>query len=144
MPIWPDIIGTSLTSFKIGINKLVFDASGLTSARSVTVPDKAGTLAYLSDVSTIVVQTAATRNETATSGVVIILCDCTSNNITINLPTAIGNTARYKIKKIDSSSNTVIIDPFGTQTIDGSTTVTISKQYLALELVSDNTNLSII
>lgn len=43
-----DLFGTTKSSFKVG--KATFDASGLTAQRSITVPDKAGTLAMLSDI----------------------------------------------------------------------------------------------
>lgn len=83
--------------------------------------------------------TAASSTPTATEGTHILLADTTSNGITIHLPTAVGNTATYIIKKI-AAANTVTIDPSGTETIDGSTTAAISVQYLALTLVSDGTN----
>jgi len=89
-------------------------------------------------------QTAATRNHSAKTGWEVILCDCTSNNITINLPTAVGNQARLTIKKIDSSGNTVTIDGSGSQTIDGGETATITSQYSAVTVVSDNSNWHIV
>lgn len=93
---------------------------------------------------TVALQTTATRNETTTSGTIVILCDCTSNAITVNLPTAVGNTATFIVKKIDSSSNTVTIDAFSTQTIDGGSTAVLQVQNESLSLVSDNTNIRII
>jgi hypothetical protein len=43
-----NLIGTLKATFKIG--KATFDASGVATARNIVVPDKAGTLAMLSDV----------------------------------------------------------------------------------------------
>jgi hypothetical protein len=77
-------------------------------------------------------------------GYVVLLVDCTSGNRTINLPTAANNTDCFVIKKIDSTANTVIIDPSGTETVDGSTTASIGVQYVSLTLVSDGTNWHII
>ena len=93
---------------------------------------------------TVATQTAATRNETGTSGTIIILCDCTSNAITVNMPTAVGNTATFVIKKIDSSANAITIDAFSTQTIDGGLTAVLQVKDESLSLISDNANLKII
>lgn len=84
--------------------------------------------------------TAATSNQTATNGIVVVLCDCTANPITVNLPTAVGNTAMYVIKKIDASANAATIDGNASETIDGSTTAAISIRYESRTLVSDGSN----
>jgi len=69
------------------------------------------------------------------------LCDCTSNAITINLQSASGKLGQqYVIKKIDSTSNAVTIDPNGSETIDGGLTATLTTQYESITLVSDGTN----
>lgn len=93
---------------------------------------------------TIVNQSTATYNAAQTSGQVIILCDCTANNITINLPTAVGNTATFDIKKTDATANTVTVDPAAAETIDGGATAVILTQYASVESVSDNANWRII
>lgn len=73
-----------------------------------------------------------------------VLVDAFSGNITITLPTAVGRKGKiFNIKKIDSSANSVIIDP-GTQTIDGNSTYTIGTQYESVTLISDNLNWFII
>jgi hypothetical protein len=67
-----------------------------------------------------------------------ILCDCTSNNITVNLPqTSTASGVLYYIKKIDSSSNTITIDGSTSETIDGETTITLSSQYDSLTIQCD-------
>lgn len=75
----------------------------------------------------------------------VILCDCTSNNITINLA---ASSNRYPlwvtIKKIDSSVNTVTIDGDSSETIDGSATKTISTQYDKYSIVTNGSNWFII
>lgn len=78
-----------------------------------------------------------------TSGVYVYLVDATAASITINFPTAIGNTALYTIKKTDSSANTVILDPNGAQTLDGLSTQTIRFQNTSIDVYSDNANLYI-
>ncbi len=49
----------------------------------------------------------------------IVLADASSGNIVVKLPNTLGVTGlRISIKKVDSSSNTVSIDPFSSETID--------------------------
>jgi hypothetical protein len=75
---------------------------------------------------------------TALSSDRTIICDCTSGNITVNLPAAADvSKIIYEIKKIDSSANTVTIDGDGSETIDDSTTKVISSQYDAITVQSD-------
>jgi len=91
----------------------------------------------------VVPVTAASYTATATSGTTIVLCNTTSNSVTVNLPTAVGNTAIYEIKKT-ATANSMILDPFSTETIDGSATITIVVENESLTLVSDNTNWKVI
>lgn len=75
----------------------------------------------------------------------VILVDCSGGNITINLPTAIGASGNmFIIKKIDSTANSIIVDPFSTQTIDGSATATFSVPNTTIYIVSNNANWFII
>jgi hypothetical protein len=74
-----------------------------------------------------------------------VLCDCSSNAITINLPAASGNTGlQYVIGKTDSSGNIVTVDPSGSETITTSTgaatTITITVQGTFVTLICDGTN----
>ena len=74
-----------------------------------------------------------------------ILCDCSSNNITVNLPTVVGNSGLiYNIKKIDNTTNIVTIDPFGSQTIDDETTMIIDIQWDSVTIQCNGTNWFII
>ena len=99
--------------------------------------------AVLINTPTVTKTSTSVFNATATFNIQIILCDTSANNVTINLPTAVGNTAIYHIKKT-SSNNLLVLDPTGAETIDGSATVTVSVQYETLTLVSDNINWSVI
>jgi len=88
---------------------------------------------------------SVTANYTATASDRVILCDATSNSMTVSLPSASGITGRvYTIKKVDSSANTVTIDPNGTETIDGSSTYSLSSQWDFVTIVSDGSNWVII
>jgi hypothetical protein len=90
----------------------------------------------------------STNVETYTSGSVllddknnVVLGDCSSGALTVDLQTAVGRRGlQYHIKKIDSTANVVTIDPSGTQTIDGQLSGVLSAQYNFLTIVSDNSN----
>lgn len=70
-----------------------------------------------------------------------IKADATSAGFTLNLPTAANISGRTLIiKKVDSSTNLVTIDPSGAETIDGSSTYELGMQYQSVTLVSDGTN----
>jgi hypothetical protein len=90
-----------------------------------------------------VASVTTTYSETATSGTKIIKADTTSGAFTINLPTAVGNTATIIIKKV-AGSGALTIDGNGTETIDGGTTAIINKVYESITLISDNTNWQIV
>lgn len=72
----------------------------------------------------------------------IILVDASGgSNITSTLHTAVTRKGKKIIvKKTDSTSNTVIIDADGSETIDGSATQTLTDQYQSIYLISDGTN----
>lgn len=75
----------------------------------------------------------------------VVLGDCTSGALTVNLQTAVGRRGlQYHIKKIDSSANTLTIDADGTETIDGQLTQVLNTQYQSLTIVSDDSNWFII
>jgi len=70
-----------------------------------------------------------------------ILAVASTVNLTITLPTAIGNIGKeINIKKIDSTSYSIIVDANGTQTIDGILTQIITGQYATMTIVSDGSN----
>lgn len=83
-----------------------------------------------------------TTNTTAGSSAstnYIYLC---TNAITVTLPTAVGNSNIYCIKR--NGTSTVVIDTTGSQTIDGSLTASILVEYQSIELISNGSNWSII
>jgi hypothetical protein len=78
--------------------------------------------------------TTVTGNTTLNTTHYTILCDATSGNITITLPTASTVTQRiYIIKKIDVSANTVSFT-----TADGA--ITLSTQWAGKQIQSNGTS----
>ena len=69
-----------------------------------------------------------------------ILVDTSGGNVTIKFETAANFAHPITIKNI--STNDVILDPDGSETIDGSATYTISSQYESTLIVSDGSNWS--
>lgn len=90
----------------------------------------------------VVTISSTTYNATQTSGSIVLLVDAATAGgaVTINLPTAIGNTAQFIIKKIDTGSNIVTTDAFSTQTIDGGLTAIIRVGYTSITIVNNNAN----
>ena len=71
----------------------------------------------------------------------VVLINASSNNRTVNLPTASGATGRkYTIKKIDSSSNSVIIEGYSSETIDLELNLNITSQFVSYDIISDGSN----
>lgn len=70
----------------------------------------------------------------------VLKADASGGAVTVNLPSAAPNPVTYTIIKSDASGNTVTIDPFGSQTINGSATRVLSAQWETVTLRSDGTN----
>jgi hypothetical protein len=79
---------------------------------------------------------SASYAETATSGDNVILV--TGAAVTVTLPTAVGNTARFTFKLM--VAGTMTLDGAGAETIDGAATASTAVQYTAITIVSDNAN----
>jgi nitrogen fixation protein len=84
------------------------------------------------------ISTTTTAGATASTDYVYLV----SGTTTLTMPTAVGNTNRYTIKNV--GTNTITINTTSSQTIDGSTSITISVRYTTLDLISDGTNWNII
>jgi hypothetical protein len=94
--------------------------------------------------SDIAIQSVST-NTSISGAAKLVKVDATSGNITITLPQASTVPGRiYRIKKMDSSANTVLIDGDGSELIDGVADFTIYDQYYCLSVVSDGTGWNII
>jgi hypothetical protein len=73
----------------------------------------------------------------------VILVNNGSTAVTVTLPTAVGNEGKkYHIKLLGTANLT--IDPNGSETIDGSTTLVVTLQYDAPAIISDGSNWNLI
>lgn len=85
----------------------------------------------------------STVNYTVVEADFFVEMDATSNNLTVDLPSASTSGIKNKllaIKKIDSSSNTVTIDPNSAEKIDGASTLVLTLQNQTAIIMSDGTN----
>jgi hypothetical protein len=86
---------------------------------------------------------SVSSNTSAGSGSNVDYVYLVSGTTTITLPTAVGNTNRYTIKR--SGTGVVSIATTSSQTIDGSSSpITINVQYVSIDLISNGTNWEII
>ena len=101
-----------------------------------------GTLSFTAAVVTYLAKTADYTCVLADCGTDCqITVDASGGSRTITLYAASSNSGRQvKVKKIDSSANTVTIDGNSSETIDGATTQVIEAQYTSLSLVCDGSN----
>jgi len=84
------------------------------------------------DLQTVTSNTTASPQET-------LLVDASGGAITITLP-APESAATLTVKKIDSSGNTVTIATPNSETIDGSSSISLGTQYDVEEITSDGSN----
>ena len=78
---------------------------------------------------------------TMTDDDLLVLGNASAGDIVVLLLTAASRKGRRIIvKKTDSSDNLVTIDPAGSETLDGATTVGLTQLNAAREYVSDGTN----
>jgi hypothetical protein len=124
---------TAATSDKI----LIADASDSDNLKHVTAQSIVDLVPYIRR-SINVVSSPTTAGATANTDYVYLV----SGTTTITLPTAVGNTNMYTIKR--TGTNTVTIDTTSSQTIDGLTSQTLLTQYESMSFISDNSNWSII
>lgn len=75
----------------------------------------------------------------------IINCNCTSNAITISMPTAVGNGGKQiVVRKSDSTTNNVVVEGNLSETINGALNISLTQQYTSVSLVSDGANWMVI
>ena len=78
--------------------------------------------------------TPATKKET-------ILVNSAGGSIKIDLPASTtSQQAHYTIKKIDASTNPILVDPDGAETIEGATDYTLDEENQVVEIICFGTN----
>lgn len=88
---------------------------------------------------------SVTGNYTATKSDNVIEVSAAGGPATITLPTAVGiNGTEYSVKKTDSGTNAVTIQPSNSQTIDGNTNSILTTKNEDITVVSDGSNWVII
>lgn len=115
---------------------IVDDPSGSPETKRIT----------FSNLSKLVVEgTAKTSNYTLTANDKYVPVNASSGDVTISVPAASGNDGlSWFVKKVDSSTNFVIIDPDSSETIDGATTYKLRNENESVAFMSDGTNIVIL
>jgi hypothetical protein len=67
----------------------------------------------------------------------LVIADSSSAGVTINLPAVASSANKYLTVKHVGSSNNVVLDGNGSETIDGATTHTLSTQYDVVRVYCD-------
>lgn len=88
--------------------------------------------------------TSVSANYTVTLADYTITVNASAGPVTITLPNVSNYGKIFNIKKMDASTNAVIIDGYGAETIDGALTQQIIVQYQSLTLQSTGTEWVII
>jgi len=126
--LWYYVSGGGVDSFRVRLSGVTYDLL------------HSGSVIVLSNLD--VPFDAYSANQLLTSTNCFVTMDASGASRTFTLPSAatLGSGFTYVFKKIDSSNNTVTIDPNSTQTVDGVTTYVLTKQYETLCATSDGTN----
>lgn len=98
-------------------------------------------LGLYSDVE--VIDSANTTTVSVEPGV-IYLVDASSASVTMNLPAPNDELNIATIKKTDATGNAVSVATPGSGTIDGNSSLSITSQYTAREIVDDGTDYFIV
>jgi len=84
--------------------------------------------------------TTFTADSAATNNHGVILADTSTASINISIPTAFDNSGKVFTVKKTAAANTVTLDPFSAQTIDGAATKVLSTQWESVTIISDGAN----
>jgi len=86
------------------------------------------------------VVSTVTASSTVSDGDHTTIVDATAGDITVTMPSAVGRSyLEFRIKRSDSSNNSVFLVPDGVETIDTETLISM-QLFESLTLVSDNAN----
>lgn len=145
----PFISGVTATFSGNVIGKIVNSVNGITGAinlaagsnititpsgLTLTIASTGGGAGFTRSINVITSSTTAG----GTASVDYVYIGNTSGNINLTLPTAVSNANRYTVKNSNIGILTVLTT--SSQTIDGVTGYNLSKQFQAIDLLSDNSN----
>lgn len=120
-------------------NTILYDVNGIEYNGEIILGDSVGSAIVVVQINF----SSSPYTVIPTTGTTLYQVDCSDGDVIMNFPTAIGSTAIWGVKKIDSSLNTITLEPFGAQTIDGNANQTILFQNTQVDIYSDNSNLFI-
>ncbi len=116
------IEGISGAAFQIGLGAIRSILSAATTGLSIDRP------LYVDGFGSDVVTITSADSPYTPGDEYTVLCDCSAGNITISLPPVANQQERiYRFFKIDSSGNTLTLDPDGAETIDGMSSYSLSS-----------------
>jgi hypothetical protein len=83
---------------------------------------------------------SVTTSGSVVSGDYFLACDATAGAITLTLPPAALAAGRiYVFKRINAGANTVTVDAYASETIDGAATHVLSPQWNSITIISNGT-----
>lgn len=119
-----------------GHYKLYFKSDG-----NIYKLNSSGTETQVDAAASALFVTSTSSDYTLTTSVDVLLVNASGATKTAFLFAASGNSGiEVVVKKTDSSSNPVIIDGSGAETIDGATTYSLTVQYESVRLICDGSN----
>jgi len=131
---------TSALSIADGYTLLVYDDLAISAGGEIDIGEGSELIVLRGDVDRdSVVSKSADYTITSVDGTIKV--DASGGPITITLPTSVGLTGKsYNIKAMDISGGNVTIATTSSQTIDGTTSATLTAQYENLTVQSDGAN----
>lgn len=135
----PTILKKNSTGGQFTINNEGLDLLTLTSNVGIGTTTPSSKLHVAGPIATQIRVVDTDSDVLSTDSMIVV--DASKGGVRLGLPTAVGIGGReYTIKKVDSSSNAVTIDPYSNQTIDGASTYVLSSRWKYIKIVSDGTN----
>jgi hypothetical protein len=146
--------GATMLPVVLGINELpylILDVAGnITVSRSMSITGT-NSASYASIANTLATKgfsasvRTITSNYTATANDFLIRCDTSAGGFTVTLPPAAGVAGQVlNIKKVSADANTLTIDAYGAEMIDGTSSTTTMEPMTNYQLMSDGTGWNIL
>lgn len=150
--IWSDGTGlyfrATATSMKLADDAAVVHTTGTETVGGAKTFSSAVTVSSTFTTSGAIKKGTNTRTSSLTltnTTVPVNSIDASSGNITITLPTAVGNNGlTFTLKRIDNSGNSVSVAASSGQTIDGASSYPLTVQWQKITVISNNVNWLII